>query len=76
MEWNGSILAVWNGSMSVFGLDKNEEQNGSILCSVLELHDRTEQPNFFSKSKSNRAKVKKRTAPHGGQASRRLCWPL
>jgi hypothetical protein len=62
MEWNGSILAVWNGSMPVFGLDKNEERNGSILCSVLELHDRMEQPNhnFFSKSKSNRAKVKKK----------------
>jgi hypothetical protein len=25
MEWNGSIPAVWNGSMPVFGSDKNEE---------------------------------------------------
>jgi hypothetical protein len=83
MEWNGSIPAVWNGSIPVFGLHKNEELNGFILYSVLELHDRTEQPNhnFFSKSKSNRAKVKKeqlhmvvrQAAASAGPGGR--CWP-
>jgi hypothetical protein len=64
MEWNGSIPAVWNGSMPVFGSDKNEEWNGSIFCSVLELHDGTEQPkhNFFLQIKINRGKKRKKSS--------------
>jgi hypothetical protein len=34
MEWNGSIPEEWNGSIPTFGLDKKEEWNGTIFCSV------------------------------------------
>jgi hypothetical protein len=34
MEWNGSVPRSWDGSDPVFGSEKNEELNGSILCSV------------------------------------------
>jgi hypothetical protein len=30
-EWNGSIPRAWNGSDPVFGSEKFEERNGSIL---------------------------------------------
>jgi hypothetical protein len=31
IEWNGSVPRSWNGSDHVFGSEKNEERNGSIL---------------------------------------------
>jgi hypothetical protein len=34
MECHGSILRSWDGSDPVFGLEKMEERNGSIFCSV------------------------------------------
>lgn len=34
MEWNGSVQEEWNGSIPAFGLDKKEERNGSVFCSV------------------------------------------
>ena len=34
MEWNGSVLEEWNGSILAFGLDKKEERNGTVFCSV------------------------------------------
>jgi hypothetical protein len=62
MEWNGSIPAAWNGSMPMFGSDKNKKWNGSVFCSVLELHDGTEQPkhNFFLNQNQERQKYKQR----------------
>jgi hypothetical protein len=34
MEWNGSVPEEWNGSIPVFGLDKKEERNDTVFCSV------------------------------------------
>jgi hypothetical protein len=34
MEWNGSVPEEWNGSIPAFGLDKKEEQNGTLFYSV------------------------------------------
>lgn len=34
MERSESIPRAWDGSDPVFGSKKNEERNGSILCSV------------------------------------------
>jgi hypothetical protein len=55
----GSIQAIWNDSIRVFGSDKNNKWNCSIFCLVLEVHDGTGQPNqnfFYSKSTSTDAK--------------------
>jgi hypothetical protein len=47
VKWNGTVPFQQYGTVlcKVFGSDKNEKLNASIFCSVLELHDRAEQPN-------------------------------
>jgi hypothetical protein len=44
MEWNGSVPRSRDGSDPVFGSEKNEERNGSILCSVGGIGSGTEPP--------------------------------
>jgi hypothetical protein len=42
MAWNGSVPKECNGSIPVFGLDKNEERNGTFFVRLGELESRTE----------------------------------
>jgi hypothetical protein len=55
MEWFHSDRHVMVATPC--SVQKNEERNGSVLCSVLELHRGTERPkhDFLSKSKSTMA---------------------
>jgi hypothetical protein len=44
MEWNGSVPRSRDGFDPVFGSEKNEERNGSMLCSVGEIGSGTKPP--------------------------------